>query len=184
VLIATLLLVASMAFVSNSTQAQAKTPISKQQAKQRLRGVFNQGGTVFYPEFVPARYSLSAVHINSEANQGKSYLEYSLQFCDQRHLCFSIQSAYGEIGSAPGGERSLTGRSKIIGSFRIEHFNPTKQDKFVYHLSEWWRDEKMKSAEKKGIWPSPNGGRYHHFLGYGLTDREAVAIVKSLVPLK
>jgi hypothetical protein len=187
VLIAGLLITAFVALVSNSAQAQSKqhlASISKEQTKQRLKSVINQGGTIFYPEVVPARFSLVGVHISSVVNQGKRSLEYSLEFCDKRRRCFSIQSAYGEIGSAPGGDRSLTGRSKIFGNFRIEHFNPTKNDNHVYYLSEWWEDKKMMSAHKKGIWPSPNGGRYHHFLGYGVSDREALAIVKSLVPLK
>jgi hypothetical protein len=177
------LFTAAMTFDSNRALAQDKrkpTAISKEQAKQRLKRLRNRGITVFYPNYVPARFSL--VSAGSVPNTDCPNLDYALKFCDKNRLCFSIESACSGIGSAPGGDKSLNGRSKIFGRFRIEHFNPTKGDRSVYYLSEWWADEKIEFAEKKGI--SRGAGRYHHFLGYGVSDQEAVDIVKSLMPLK
>jgi len=152
---------------------------------KRLQRIRSRGVVVFYPAYVPDRFRLASVTV-ARCEDSAAYLDYSLRFCDRSHLCFSIESACSGIGSAPDGDKSFTGRSKGLGPFRLERFNPdlkTKGDK-VYYLSEWMPEEKMVIAEKKGPYRASNGGRYHHFLGYGISDKEAVAIVQSLSRLR
>lgn len=187
-LLLALLFMASVAFDSNKALAQDKrkpTAISKEQAKVRLKKISNRGVTVFYPNYIPARFSLVSAKRVSDSECPN--LDYNLEFCDKNRLCFSIESACGGIGDGPEGDKTLTGMSRFFGRFHIYRFNPGSDGNdtnLVYFLSQWWKDQKMVIAEKKGLSPSRNSGRYHHFLGHGVTDKEAVAIVESLMPLK
>ncbi len=141
------------------------------------------GVMVLYPEFIPARFSLDAASTSATKYNETEYRDYAFRFCDAAGLCFSIESAYGEIGDGPDGDRSLTGTSEALGPFSIAVFNPGSEDNdtnHVYYLSDWLKDRKLIAAEKKGVWPSE--GRYHHFLGHGVSDEEAVKILSSLKP--
>lgn len=185
-LMATLSLAASVAFVSNSTLAQSKSPappISKEQAKQRLQRIINRGVRVLYPEYVPARFSLvSATTVPDLECRNR---DYELKFCDKNRLCFSIASLCAGLGDAPGGYKQLRGKSKLLGSFTIDVLKPWSDGnntKDVYYLSEWLNENKWVIKGKKAS--TSKSSTFHHFLGSGVTDREAIAIVQSLMPLK
>ena len=187
-LLLALWLTAAMAFDSHKALAQDKRKpvvITKEQAKARLKRISNRGVTVFYPNYVPARFSL--VSAKTVPDSECPNLDYNLEFCDKKRLCFSIESACGGIGSGPEGDKTLTGKSRFFGRFHIYRFNPGSDGNdttLVYYLSDWMSDQKMVVAEKKGLSPSRTGGRYHHFLGHGVTDKEALAIVESLMPIR
>ena len=189
-LIAALSFAVGMALVGNSAPAQSKgraTPISKEQVKERLKSLRNRGITIFYPEFVPARFSLVSVRTDPESECKN--LDYELKFCDKNRLCFSLESECGGIGDSPGGDRALTGKSKLFGAFQIDVFKPWSDGngtRHIYYLSEWLRDDRLVITKKTGVNRNRNAHsvRFHHFLGHGVTDREALAIVKSLRPLE
>lgn len=152
---------------------------------KRLEGLRKLGVTVFYPTFIPDRFSLVSVKTVAESDCPNR--DYQLRFCDKKHLCFSIESACGGIGDGPDGDRHLKGKSRVLGPFTIDVFKPGSEGndtRLVYYLSGWLPDEKMVIATKKGVDANQHGGRYHHFLGHGVTDKEAVAIVESLTPIR
>ena len=160
-----------------------KTLTLKDVYVKKLEKIKKTGVTVFYPTFVPARYTLSAVTI-SDSPDGKPNYDYALQFCDKKHLCFSIESASWGIGDAPDGDRTLKGTSKVLGPFDMYVFKPGSEGnatKLVYYLSSWIEWKKKPVAQTKGN--SASRGRYYHFFGNGVTDKEAVAIVESLLPI-
>ena len=185
-LMATLSLAAIVTFVGNDTLAQARgraTPISKEQAKQRLQRILNRGVRVLYPEFVPARFSLVSAKIIPD--QECRSRDYELEFCDKNRLCFSIESLCAGLGDPPGGYKQLRGKSKLLGSFTIEVIKPWAMGngtKHVYYISDWLNENEWVINGKKAT--TSKSSTFHHFLGHGVTDREALAIVQSLMPLK
>ncbi len=185
-LMAALSLAAFVTFVGNGTLAEAKsraTPLSKEQAKQRLQRILNRGVRVLYPEFVPTRFSLVSAKIIPD--QECRSRDYELEFCDKNHLCFSIASLCAGLGDPPGGYKQLRGKSKLLGSFTIEVLKPWAEgngSKHVYYISDWLNENEWVINGKKAT--TSNSSTQHHFLGFGVTDREALAIVQSLMPLK
>lgn len=170
-----------------SITVAGKTVMLKEAYFKKLEKIRKLGVTVFYPAFIPARYSLASVTLSDDEFQRS--LDYQIEFCDRHKLCFRIESADGGIGSAPDGDKSFKGWSKSLGRYYIERFDPdpkSKKDKQPYYLSEWMEDRKMVAAKRKGLKLDPprNGGRFHHLVAYGVTDKEAVAIVKSLSPVE
>jgi hypothetical protein len=177
--------VAALGFVGNDVQAQSRsrvTPISKEQAKRRLERIINRGVRVLYPEFVPARFSLVSTRIVPD--QECQSRDYELEFCDKNHLCFSIASLCAGLGDGLG-DRKLIGKSKLLGSFTIDVLKPWAEGngtKHVYYISEWLNENKWVINGQKAT--TSKSSTFHHFLGVGITDREAVAIVQSLRLLK
>jgi hypothetical protein len=151
---------------------------------KRLEDIKKTGVTVFYPTFLPPRYSLSSVTV-SDSEPDKLHHDYSLEFCDKKHICFSIESAYSGIGDGPDGDKTLKGKNKNLGPFSVYVFKPHSEGNDtnqIYYLSSWM-EWKIKGLGGKPGSPS-TGGRFYHFFGNGITDKEAVAIVQSLEPIK
>src|SRR4030095_15206447 len=83
---------------------------------KRLQRIRNSGVIVFYPAYVPVRFKLASFSV-ARCEDSNAYLDYSLKFCDRSNLCFSVESACSGIGSAAGGDRSLTVRSRRVCGF-------------------------------------------------------------------
>ena len=150
---------------------------------EQLDSLRKIGVAIYYPSFVPPRFSSVTVTL-TDAEADKKHFDYSIEFCDRKEHCFSIESAYSGIGDGPDGDRVLKGTSKIFGNFRIDVFKPFSEGnntKDIYYLGSWMKDKKAADAEKKGTWT--NDARHYHFLGTGITDQEAQKIVTSLVPV-
>jgi hypothetical protein len=150
---------------------------------KRLTDIKKTGVTVFYPTSVPPRYTLSSVTI-SDSEPDKLHKDYSMEFCDKKQICITIESAYSGIGDGPEGDRTLKGKNKILGPFSVFVFKPHSEGNAtnqVYYLSSWMDSKKNAPAEKSGV-PHPER-RFYHFFGNGISDREAVAIVESLMPM-
>jgi hypothetical protein len=152
---------------------------------ERVKTFRKTGAFFYYPTFVPARYSLSSIKFDSQGDV--QHPDYQMEFCDKNHhFCFSIESAYSGIGDDGDGDRHLKGRSKYFGSFTIDVYKPGSEGnggKNIYYLSSWLKDKKMTVAEKKSTLPT-SSARFYHFLGEGINDKEALAIVESLVPVE
>lgn len=147
-------------------------PISmKPEDAQRLKKVQKLGVTVVYPMFIPQRFKLDSVHL---AEEEPAHPDYVLEFHEKNKNEFVIESAYSGIGDGPDGDRTIKGNSKFFGPFTISVFKPNSEGnstKFTYYVSSWMQGKK--SQEK----------RYYHFLGSGVTDKEAIEIVESLQPI-
>jgi hypothetical protein len=140
---------------------------------------------IFYPSLVPPRFSLSSVTVEDLSSKDNRYPDYKLEFTDKQKQSFAIESAYEGIGDGPDGDRVLQGKSKVFGAFRIDVLKPGSEGnctKQVYYISSWMPDQPRIQSEKNG--DKVAVGRYHHFLGTGITDKEAIAIVESLAELK
>lgn len=145
----------------------------------KLRSV---GVTVFYPTYSPERFHLASITIVDATDPN---LDYRLEFRDKNNLSFAVESCYSGIGDGPDGDRTLNGNSKMFGPFTIDVFKPGSEgncSKNIYYLSSWMSDKKRLDSEKKG--EDPVKGRYYHFLGDGLSDKEAINIVQSLTPVQ
>ncbi len=147
----------------------------------RLRQIARLGVTVYYPRTVPERFELAAARAQL-AGDGQ-YVEYELKYCDRKDLCFSIESAYGEIGDE-WNDRALSGESPVFGPFRVYVFLPREEGNDTpdtYYLSDWLVEKRLGKKDRKA-WPKD--GRYYHLLGSGLRDREAVTVIESLAALR
>jgi len=147
-----------------------------------IEKVKNVGVTVYYPTFVPARFSLRSV-TTEDSLKDKKHLDYGLQFCNKQHVCFTVETAYWGIGDAPDGDKILKGKSNSLGPFEINVFLPRGKQR-LYYLSNWQPDKKMQESLAKKLDVPKSEGRFYHFVGEGVTDKEAMAIVESLSPVK
>jgi hypothetical protein len=148
----------------------------------RLRKIARLGVIVYYPRTVPARFKLAAARAQLAGDDQHHYVEYELKYCDQAGLCFSIESAYGEIGDE-WNDRALSGKSAVFGPFRVYVFLPREEGNDTpdtYYLSDWLVERRLSKKDRKD-WPKD--GRYYHLLGSGLRDREAVTVIESLAAL-
>lgn len=139
------------------------------------------GVTVFFPKYTPQRFCLASVSLVDAADPNP---DYRIEFRDKNKMSFAIESAYTGIGDGPDGDKSLSGISEVFGPFTISVFKPGSEgncSKNIYYLSSWMPDKKRMASEKRG--EDPPKGRHYHFLGDGISDKEAVDIVKSLMPV-
>ena len=97
---------------SSITVAGKTIPLNKVYV-QRIKTFKKLGVAVYYPSFVPARFSFSSVKFDQEGD--KQNPDYDLEFRDQKHHSFTVASAYSGIGDDGDGDRILKGRSKIFG---------------------------------------------------------------------
>jgi len=181
---------ATAAPVDNAAAKQAgasiivdgKTITFDHASAQKVKTFRKTGAAFYYPTFVPARYTLSSVKFDKMGDP--QHPDYQMEFCDKKHhFCFSIESAYSGIGDEGDGDRTLNGKSKFFGAFTIDVFKPGSEGnggKNIYYLSSWLMDKKAIAADKKQMLISDT--RFYHFLGKGINDKEAVAIVESLKP--
>lgn len=142
---------------------------------RRMTKVKGSGVIFLYPTSVPARFKLKNIKVS---DRDPKHLEYKTSFNAKKRYSFTIETAYSGIGDGPDGSRTLSGHSKEFGPFKISVFKPRTEGnktKSVYYLSKWF---KLKRKQSK------DATRYYHFFGTGVTDAEAIAIVKSLTPIK
>ncbi len=141
----------------------------------RLMGVKKTGVTLVYPGFVPARFSLKDVKVISD---DRTHPDYSLQFRDRRNHSFTVETAFSGIGDGPDGDRVLSGSSKLFGPFTIDVFKPRSEGNGTnetYYLSNWLTLKKKQPRDAV---------RTYHFYGTGLSDKEAISIMKSLTQIR
>jgi hypothetical protein len=149
---------------------------------RRLRRI---GGWVFYPSYVPARFSRVSVTTSVAKHPRDRYyqtppMDYDITYCDAASLCFAVSSACEGIGDVVGYKRSLKARSPLFGPIEI-----FADDVRRFYITEWLEDANMRTARDRGAGCPVNGGRYHHVLGPGISDdEEAVKIVESLRRLR
>ncbi len=180
ILLLAILFTATYAFVEVDASAQTRrqpTEMSPAQATERLK---RSGVLEYYPRFVPARFSLVSVQFAFAGKGEWPYHDYQLEFCDEARLCFTISTASGGVGDGPDGERLLRGRSKAFGPFFIdvsEREDPDNGEAHTYYVSSWLSDEPARNEKTMG---DRSAHRVFQFSGYGVTDKEAVAIVESL----
>lgn len=153
---------------------------------KRLTRVRRKGVSVFYPLVFPSRFSLKSVNF-SERGESRSnmHADYALVFFDKRGRSFTVESAYDGIGDGPDGYKSLKGICPSLGTFTIDVFRPNSEGNATnrkYYISSWMPDAARRQSTKANE-KSP-AGRYHHFYGDGVSDAEAIAIVKSLTEIK
>ena len=149
---------------------------------ERVKTFRKTGATFYYPISVPARYTLSSIKFDPQGEVG--HPDYQLEFCDKKHRCLSIESAFSGVGDGPDGDRKLKGKSRFFGSFTIDVLNPGSEGnggKNVYYISSRLQDKKEIASEKKGT-QLPGDARLYHFFGEGINDKEAIAIIESLQP--
>ncbi len=140
-----------------------------------LRGVQKHGVTVVYPTFIPAKFSLKKVVISGDDAQ---HPDYALFFRGKGHHTLTVETAYTGIGDGPTGDKTLTGQSKVFGKFDIYVFKPHSEGNDtndIYYLSDWLATIKKTSKDTK---------RHYHFYATGIKDADAIAMVKSLTPIK
>jgi hypothetical protein len=148
----------------------------------KLITVRKRGVPLYFPTYIPARFALSLVKLDADYDQ--QHPDYKMEFKDKNNHGLAIESAFGGIGDGPDGDRQLTGTSKIFGGFRIDVFKPGSEGnctKQIYYLSSWMSNKQAADAQKKVL--APKDARYYHFLGEGVTDKEAIEIVQSLQPV-
>jgi len=142
---------------------------------KQIRNVQRHGVQVFYPEFMPSRYSLGEMKFGG---YDKTHPDYSLIFKAKGKHSITIESAYEGIGDGPDGYKKLKGRSKWFGPFTIDVFKPHTEGNDTndfYFLSNWLESRKKSTADAK---------RFYNLYGTGVTNKEAVAIIESLTPLR
>src|SRR5215831_19982985 len=88
---------------ANITAGGTTITISEVHAK-KLERIKEFGVTVFYPTFVPARFSLARVTLTKA-----DFWAYHLRFCDRSHLCFTVEAADDGVGGSVGEFRDLKG---------------------------------------------------------------------------
>jgi hypothetical protein len=156
-------------------------PIDKVYA-DKLITFRKRGVPLYFPTYIPARFALALVKL--DADEDEQHPDYKMEFKDKNNHGLAIESAYTGIGDGPDGDRQLKGTSKIFGAFRIDVFKPGSEGnctKQIYYLSSWLSNKKAADAQKKEL--EPKDARYYHFLGEGVTDKEAIEIVQSLQPV-
>lgn len=142
---------------------------------KRIKNVQKHGVEVFYPDFMPSRYKLTNMKFGG---YDKAHPDYSLIFESKGKRSITIESAYEGIGDGPDGYKKLKGRSKSFGRFGVNVFKPHSEgndtDEY-YYLSDW-----LESKSKV----KPDAKRFYNLYGTGVKDKEVVAIIESLAPLK
>ncbi len=124
---------------------------------------------------MPARFKLKYIRV---PDKDPKHVEYRAVFNAKKRSSFTIETAYSGINKGPAGSRIISGHSNQFGPFKINVFKPhTKENKskIVHYRSDWL---KLKRKQSK------DAARFYHFFGTGVTDAEALAIVKSLTPIR
>jgi hypothetical protein len=162
---------------ANITAGGTTITLSEVNAK-KLERIKEIGLTVFYPTFVPDRFSLARVTLTKP----EEFWQYHLRFCDKRHLCFTVEAVNEDQGDAEPGEfRVLKGKSALFGPFSIEVFKPWSYGNYARRtLYDCWLEEPKANVNKRHVRPRQQGTGLYRFGGNGTTDKEAVAIVESL----
>lgn len=143
--------------------------------EQRLRGVQKFGVIVVYPTAMPERYKLKKVEIGGD---DAKHPDYTLVFAGKGHHTLTVESAYTGIGDGPEGDKILNSQSATFGKGTINVFKPHSEGNGtadVYYLSDWGKPTRKVSKDAE---------RNYHVYGTGITDKEAVALVNSLTPIK
>ena len=142
---------------------------------KQIKNVQKHGVCVFYPNFMPARFNLSNVKFGGS---DEAHPDYSLIFQGKGKNTITIESACEGFGDGPDGYKNLKGRCEAFGPFKINVLKPHSDGNNTsenYYISDWLESKKKTSVIAK---------RFYNLYGTGLTDKEAVAIVESLAPLK
>ena len=167
----------------------------------RISKLQNIGLTVYYPRYVPARFALSAVErtedrqgvwwVRPRPNPAPLYRNYVLSYCDRVRHCFRIASIawLDEEGCLGKKTRILPGRSRYFGVFGVCTGSRTQNAVHNWYqadaaMSAWIRSYLAAPWAKRSRKGPPIRLRFYVFNGSGLTDREAVAILESLTPLR
>lgn len=141
---------------------------------RRLMKIKSKGISIYYPTAVPGRFLLR----NIKTPKLNTHPEYELQFRDKKRFSLSVATTSSGTKNVPHGFKSISGYSKEFGAFRIYVFKPNSEGNkttSVFYSSEWLKPKNSLSK--------PNS-RYYRFSGTGVNDSEAIAIVKSLTPIK
>lgn len=158
-------------------------PVSMKHDDARLlKKVQKLGVTVVFPTYLPQRFQLDSVHL---AEEEPAHPDYVLEFHEKNKNEFVIESAYSGIGDGPDGDRTIKGNSKFFGPFTISVFKPGSEGnstKTTYYVSSWM--ENKNPNKKQGEKANSREKRHYHFLGSGVTDKEAIDIVESLRPIE
>ncbi len=157
-----------------TTVDNKKIPIREKQLRRVTRAK-SAGVTFLYPTYVPARFKLKYIRV---PDKDQKHVEYRAVFNAKKRSSFTIETAYSGIVKGPAGSRTISGHSNQFGPFKINVFKPhTKgiKTKSIYYLSDWLRLKRKQSKD---------AARFYHFFGTGVSDSEAIAIVKSLTPIK
>src|SRR6185369_8137395 len=93
-----MLVVVSAPASSGADAAQSVQPIrlSNKDLRQ-VEALKKSGVEVFLPTYVPPRFSLKDFTVSKSEGD----LDYAIQFCDSKKLCFSVESAATGIGDGP-----------------------------------------------------------------------------------
>ena len=166
----------------------------------RISKLQNIGVTLYYPRYVPARFALSSVE-RTEDRQGVWWVRprlnpppirhnYELSYCDRLRHCFRIASItwLDEDGCLGKNARILPGRSRYFGELEVCTGRRTQNAHHSLYqadaaMAAWIRSYNVTPAAWARTGP-PIRLRFYGFDGSGLTDREAVAILESLTPLR
>jgi hypothetical protein len=165
----------TLAADSSSVSTNSKTIPMKASWVKQIKNVQKHGVDVFYPNFMPARFPLSNMKFGG---YDKAHPDYSLIFQGKGKRSITIESAYEGIGDGPDGYKKLKGQSKVFGRFGVNVFKPHSEGNDTndfYYLSDWLESKKKTPADAK---------RVYNLYGTGVTDKEAIAILESLTPLK
>lgn len=141
---------------------------------RRLMKIKSKGISIYYPTAVPGRFLLR----NIKTPKLNTHPEYELQFRDKKRFSLSVATTSSGTKNVPHGFKSISGYSKEFGAFKIYVFKPNSEANkttSVFYSSEWLKPKNSLSK--------PNS-RYYRFSGTGVNDSEAIAIVKSLTPIK
>lgn len=142
---------------------------------RQIRNVQKHGVDVFYPDFMPSRFKLSNMKFGG---YDKAHPDYSLIFNAKGKHSITIESAYEGIGDGPDGYKKLKGKSKVFGRFGVNVFKPRTEGNDTddyYYLSDWLESKKR---------VKPDAKRFYNLYGTGVKDKEVIAILESLTPLK
>ena len=166
---------------ANITAGGTTITISEVHAK-KLERIRDFGVTIFYPTFVPDRFSLARVTLTKPEEGWK----YHLRFCDKRHVCFTVEAlSDGDLDADVGEPRELKGKSALFGPFSIEVYKPWSAVNYESRtLYTCLLEEPKANTNKRHVRPRQQVPGMYHFWGNGITDKEAVAIVESLAPIE
>jgi len=166
---------------ANITAGGTTITISEAHAK-KLERIKEFGVTVFYPTFVPARFSLARVTLTKA-----DFWAYHLRFCDRSHLCFTVEAADDGVGGSVGEFRDLKGNSALFGPFVVHVHKPWSEGNNtsrIFYDTEWLKESKANANKKHVRGAGQVVVGLYGFWGYGITGKEAVAIVESLAPIE
>lgn len=166
---------AGMGAPTASVSTSSKTIKMNKGWVRQIRNAQKHGVEVFYPDFMPSRFKLTNMKFGG---YDKAHPDYSLIFEAKGKRSITIESAYEGIGDGPDGYKKLKGRSKIFGRFAVNVFKPRTEgndtDEY-YYLSDW-----LESRKKV----KPDAKRFYNLYGTGVKEKEVIAILESLAPLK